>query len=137
MSRLRVPKDIWTFDLKDEDVQAGINYGIISHAWTYDRMNAQISGNLPKAIFRIAGGVAVQHAIKRVIFEKFGVKFERDFHDYKEEDYWDMRTRNGKIIDVKSYHRFTDYDGDIRTPLSAGAIVNSSTGENWKTFFRC
>jgi len=131
-----IPKaeDIWVLSLLDEDVQAGIDYGIISRAWTYDRMRAQARGDFGKAIFRIAVGRAVQWALERHLGEQ-GFKFHRDTTDYKEEDYWDIKTLDGKSVDLKSFHVFTDYVVEGRPDLTADRILGSSTGESWSTFF--
>ena len=135
LSKVNNSKYVWQLDLKNEHIQSGIDYGIISHAWTYDRMNSQHSGNFGKTIFRISVGVTVQKAIESELFKRFGTKFERDSHDYKQEDYWDMLTNRGRIIDVKSYHCFTDSSSKERKPLSCESIVESTTGESWSTFF--
>lgn len=135
MRKVSTPGDIWKINLDADDVQAGIDYGIISRAWTYDRMGAQFKGNFGKAIFRIAIGRAAQHALERMLLEKYRFHVERDAHDYKQEDYWDIRAKDGKKIDVKGFHVFTDYNAPGRGPLSADAIVNSTGGEHWSTFF--
>jgi len=129
------PGDIWKILVKKEDVEAGVDYGIISRAWTYDRMGVQAQGGLTKAVFRIAVGKGIQHAFERIMKEKFGVQFIRDTHDYKEEDYWDIRTKSGKSFDVKSFHVFTDYAVPQRPRLTKSLIFNSSEGDNWTTFF--
>jgi len=127
-------EDIWVLPMLDDDVQAGIDYGIISRAWTYDRMGAQARGDFGKAIFRIAVGRAVQSALERHLAKK-GVEFHRNATDYKEEDYWDLKTLDGKSVDLKSFHVFTDYAVEGRPDLTAERIVGSSTGESWSAFF--
>lgn len=134
MGNLRKTSDIWQIMLESQDIQKGIDYGIISRAWTYDRMGAQAKGNFGKAIFRISVGRAIQNALERKL-GKFGVVFERDTTDYKEEDYWDIRTQDGKSVDLKSFHVFTDYEVKGRGPLSSGNILQSSAGDNWANFF--
>jgi len=135
MKKVSAPDDIWLIDLDAEDVQAGIDYGIISRAWTYDRMGAQIRGNFGKAIFRIAIGRAAQHALEKTLLQKYRFRVERDAHDYKEEDYWDIKSKDGGKIDVKGFHVFADYSAPGRGSLSKEAIVNSTGGEQWSTFF--
>jgi hypothetical protein len=135
LRRVSKASDIWEIDLNTDDVQAGIDYGIISRAWTFDRMGAQIKGNFGKAIFRIAVGRAAQHSLERELLERYQYRTERDTHDYKEEDYWDIKTKSGKKADLKTFHVFSDYKAPGRGTLSEGVIVNSTGGENWATFF--
>jgi len=135
LTRLSTTADIWKRPLEDVDIQRGIDYGIISRAWTYDRMGAQARGDLTKAAFRPAVGVAVQHAFERVMKDKYNIRFIRDTHDFKEEDYWDISSKSGKKVDVKSFHVFTDYADVGRPELSKSLIINSSTGQKWSTFF--
>jgi len=135
MRKVSKPSDIWRIALNADDVQAGIDYGIISRAWTFDRMGAQFKGNFGKAIFRIAVGRAAQHAMERILLEKYQYCVERNAHDYKEEDYWDIKAKDGKKIDLKSFHVFTDYDAPGRGPLSEDLIINSTGAEHWATFF--
>lgn len=94
MTSLSSGDDIWLTSLDDEDVEIGLDYSIISRAYTYDRMGAQSRGNFGKAIFRIALGRAVQYRLERLLEER-GVQAERDTTDYKEGDYWDIRSQRG------------------------------------------
>jgi hypothetical protein len=133
--RLTEDKDIWKIRLENEDIQKGIDYGIISRAWTYDRMGAQARGDLTKAIFRIAVGKSIQAAFERIIQQKYKLNFVRDTTDYKEEDYWDIRSVADKSFDLKSFHVFTDYEEVKRRKLTKSLILSSSTGKDWSTFF--
>lgn len=134
MKRIREPDQIWCVTLLDQDIQAGIDYGIISRAWTYDRMGAQAKGDFGKAIFRIAVGRAIQAAFERILRGK-NIIFVRDTTDYKEEDYWDMTLKNDKSVDIKSFHVFTDYVVPEREETSKELIFSSTLGDRWNTFF--
>ncbi len=126
--------DIVHTTLSQEDIIAGVNYGIISRAWTYDRMKAQREGNYGKAIFRIAAGRAVQHSLERWL-SKYNVTLQGDETDYKQTDHWDLRSANGKRIDIKGAHFFTNFDVPGRPPLSPSLIASSSNGDDWASFF--
>lgn len=134
MNRIKKSDQIWEIKMSDSDIQAGLDYGIISRAWTYDRMGAQRMGNFGKAIFRITVGRAIQAAFERILNTK-GIKFERNSTDYKEEDYWDMNLKNNKSVDIKSFHVFTDYAAPGRGEIDRESIFSSTTGEHWNTFF--
>lgn len=134
MKKIQKPDQIWEIALLDSDIQAGIDYGIISRAWTYDRMGAQARGDFGKAIFRIAVGRAIQAAFERILRDN-RIKFVRDSTDYKEEDYWDMTLQDGKSLDIKSFHVFTDYPVPEREEINRKLIFSSTTGECWNTFF--
>lgn len=134
MRKIQKPDQIWEMTLLDQDIQAGIDYGIISRAWTYDRMGAQARGAFGRAIFRIAVGRAIQAALERKLSTK-RIEFIRDSTDYKEEDYWDMTLQDGKSVDIKSFHVFTDYHVPERGEISKEVIFSSTTGESWNTFF--
>ena len=120
--------------LNDIDVRKGIGYGIISHAHTYDRMGAQARGDMGRAIFRIVAGKAVQNAFERHVEQSLHCTLERDTHDYKTEDYWDVRF-NGLTIDVKSNDVFNDMLRPPRQPIRPSMVLNSSLGDKWETFF--
>lgn len=134
MKKIKKSDQIWEIKLLDSDIQVGIDYGIISRAWTYDRMGAQARGDFGRAIFRIAVGRAIQATFERILRTK-GIKFVRDSTDYKEEDYWDMTLPNNKSVDIKSFHVFTDYHVPGRGEINKEAIFSSTTGEHWNTFF--
>ena len=134
MKRIREPDQIWCVTLLGQDIQAGIDYGIISRAWTYDRMGAQAKGDFGKAIFRIAVGRAIQAAFEQILRGK-NIIFVRDTTDYKEEDYWDMTLKNDKSVDIKSFHVFTDYVVPEREEISKELIFSSTLGDRWNTFF--
>ena len=134
MNRITRPDQIWEVQLADSDIHAGIDYGIISRAWTYDRMGAQAKGDFGKAIFRIAIGRAIQAAFERILGTK-EIQFIRDSTDYKEEDYWDMTLQNGKSVDIKSFHVFSDYHVKERPAINKELVFSSTTGEHWNTFF--
>ena len=133
MTLLKDPAEIWRIPLKDEDVRTGIEYGSISLAYTFDRMSAQSRPSL--RVFRIAVGVAVQSAFERIILERYKTRFIRDTTDYKEEDYWDIASKSGKKLDLKSFHVFTDYENVKRPRLTKSLILGSSSGRDWRTFF--
>jgi hypothetical protein len=134
MQNVKAPQDIWRLPLKDDDVQLGIDYACISLWFTYDRMGLQAMGKLGNAMSKIAVGRAVQSALEGELARR-GAQFVRDATDYKEEDYWDITTKKGESVDIKSFHVFPDYPGIVREPLTPELIMNSSLGDQWNSFF--
>jgi hypothetical protein len=134
MTLIDDPSQIVEMALDAIDIRKGIGYGVISHAHTYDRMGAQARGDMGKAIFRIVAGKGVQNAFERYVEQSLHCTLERDAHDYKTEDYWDVRF-NGMTIDVKSNDVFSDMLHPPRRPVTPAMILNSSLGDKWETFF--
>ncbi|GAC1361817.1 MAG: hypothetical protein NVS2B12_05930 [Ktedonobacteraceae bacterium] len=134
MGQVKTGSDLVRIEMTDDDISQGVSYGIISRAWTYDRMGAQARGDFGKAIFRIAVGKAVQAAIERYLSE-MGIAVERDTTDYRTSDYWDIATRTGKSIDVKAFQFFSDFRVPGRSPLNPALLVESTLGESWSSFF--
>lgn len=120
--------------LSQADIVAGVQYGIKSRAWTYDRMGAQARGHYGRAIFRIAVGRAVQHAVQHYL-ENQGITLREDETHYTETDHWDVRSSQGISVDIKGAHYFTNFNVEGRPPLTTIAIANSSNAAEWSTFF--
>jgi len=131
--KLENPDEIWLIDLKDDDMKVGLDYGKISLFYTYDRMQAQLRGQLAKAINKIAVGRAVQSCLHRELEKKF-LDFEVDKTDYKIENGWDIMTQDGSKLDIKSFHIFSDYKSD-RPELTREIILNGNVGDDWRLFF--
>ena len=107
----------WIIRLGDADIQAGIDYGIKSWIWTYDRMGSQKRRDYGGTIFNIVTGRATQHALHRRLVS-LGITIDVDETDFKETDAWDFKTArdeqalrdNGLIV--------TTFNVKPRTPLS-------------------
>jgi hypothetical protein len=134
MAQLTDASDLVPIEVTDQDIYPGISYGIISRAWTYDRMGAQTRGDFGKAIFRIAVGKAVQAALERYV-SGLGIAFKRDTTDYRKPDYWDIETSTGKSVDIKAFQVFSDYKVAGRPSLDPSRIVSSTLGESWSSFY--
>jgi hypothetical protein len=134
VAQVKHPEDLVKIEMTDRDINLGISYGIISRAWTYDRMGAQARGDFGKAIFRIAVGKAVQAAVERYL-SGLGMVFKRDTTNYRTTDYWDIGSSTGKSVDIKSFQFFSDYPVPGRTPLDPSHIVSSTLGESWQSFY--
>jgi len=134
MAQVKHANDLIKIEMTDQDIYLGISYGIISRAWTYDRMGAQARGDFGKAIFRIAVGKAVQAAVERYL-SGLGVVFKRDTTDYRAPDYWDIGSPTGKSADIKSFQLFSDYRVPGRPALAPSLIASSTLGESWQSFY--
>lgn len=133
MAQLVDPTQIWEEALLNGDILRGMSYGIISHAYTHDRMGAQTRGDFGKAIFRIGVGTAVQSCLYRLLRSK-GITLAHDTSDYKEKDYWDFHTPGGQSLDIKCNHVFSNFRTPGRGPLTTASIFNSDFRASWNTY---
>jgi hypothetical protein len=140
MKHLDNELEIWCLTPKKEDLIAGANYAAITLPWTFNRMmlNTGSRGQQSRGI-NIAKGIVVQEILKREL-NKRGIKTSVQRKSHRDEDLFDFKVKlDGTFskLDLKSFHYFTNYPGDIRTKLTPKYIIQNKDyfGSDWRKFF--
>jgi len=140
MTCLAKVDDIVVLHPSAEDRVAGAEYAAVTLPWTFNRMmyNTGSRGQQGRGL-NIAKGIVAQEVLKQKLAEMGSVaKTQRKSH--RDEDLFDFRvdTPEGQLmLDLKSWHYYTDYESIGREPLTPELIFRAADypGPDWRQFF--
>ena len=138
MTKLDRTKQIWSVEVSDSDVTKGVDYASKSLPWTFNRMGVVGPWTWYYRIMKIVVGVTVQELLLKLLRAQ-GMRIAKEWKDYRKEDTFDLRSRKGNKIDVKSLNHFVEFDGDIRPHFTLDYLIDNKgySGARWKRFFPC
>jgi hypothetical protein len=121
-----------------DDIATGVEYARKSLPWTFNRMSVTGPWTWYRRMMRIVVGVTVQNLLLRKLKEK-GLDISKEWKKYRDEDTFDIKTVDGKVVDVKALNHFYDDDGEIRPNFSLDYLMENKgyTGDMWQKFFPC
>ena len=140
MSNVENTGDILVLRPTGEDLIAGARYAAVTLPWTFNRMMYnRASRGLQNRGLNIAKGIVAQEVLKREL-GRLNIKAQTQRKSHRDEDLFDftIETPSGQfMLDLKSWHYYTDYNSLGRESLSPDLIITAAhnPGPDWRTFF--
>lgn len=139
MTKVQKESDIWVLSPAREDLRAGADYAALTLPWTFNRMmkNTGANGQRDRGL-NIAKGIVGQEMLKRAL-QEHGVKAKTQRKSHRDEDLFDFRIKTDTkdiLLDVKTFHHYTDYAKQDIDPLSKKLIIENAgyPGPDWRRF---
>lgn len=138
MKRLRSTRQIWSLPITPSDVTRGISYATKTLPWTFNRLSITGDWTWYYRMMKIVVGVTAQDLFLRKLRAK-GMRISKEWKNYRTEDTFDIKTSDGKAIDLKTQNHFYEADGDVRPSFSLDYLIRNRKyhGPKWKRFFPC
>jgi hypothetical protein len=140
MTRLQKESDIWVLSPTAKDLQAGASYAAMTLPWTFNRMmkNTGPNGQRERGL-NIAKGIVGQEMLKLALQQR-GIKVKTQRKSHRDEDLFDFRISmddRDVLLDVKTFHHYSDYGIEGIKPLSKKIIIDNAgyPGPDWRRFF--
>ncbi|MDH5687041.1 MAG: hypothetical protein OEZ48_04170 [Candidatus Bathyarchaeota archaeon] len=117
-----------------------VRYASRSVNWTFNRLAIRASEwTWYKRMMRIVTGVTVQQCLISEL-QRRGIAVLKDWSNYRTEDTFDIGLPAGRILDVKSFAHYREYDKPkIRSKFTLRYLIENRNyeGADYRRFFPC